>query len=221
MGVLDERIYLPAVLDIELGAARRPRHGEFDVAFATALVQRATQEEDAALELRRHVHAALDAILPAERSEAVQKLLVRLDPFNDGEDGAEAAIVALELGDALCEALGIDQAATSDVIGASGLVRGQCRDLLIGQDDEVLRERFPNEERPAACYLACPEGHCARRTRAAPALERAVRDWRLCGGARRSCLPRAGGLEDQDAGTLFWFQQLDEAARPRGATREA
>jgi hypothetical protein len=42
--------------------------------------------------------------------------------------------------------------------------------------------------------------------------ERIVRAWRLCGGVARHSWPRAGGLEDQDAVFVFWFEQLDRFA---------
>lgn len=44
-----------------------------------------------------------------------------------------------------------------------------------------------------------------------------VSDWALCGGAeRRGMWPRAGALDEQDAATVFWFDEIDRLAREAG-----
>lgn len=56
-----------------------------------------------------------------------------------------------------------------------------------------------------------------------PEAERVARDWVLCGGRAHATWPRPGGLEAQDAGTVFLFAAIDAlvAQEEVRAVREA
>lgn len=182
----------------ELPLAPRPTHGLLDAALVAALTQRALLGCD---ESERRVLAIA--------SEVRQRL------WGDGAaTPPEPATLtqAVELLDAILEAVDVHEAGAATAITFSGILPPGCRDFLVGADGEVLRERTKEERRPDACATGCPDGFCARREGPSVDVQRAIREWRLCGGARRSCLPRAGGLAEQDTATIFLFGELDAAA---------
>jgi hypothetical protein len=89
----------------------------------------------------------------------------------------------------------------------------------------AVRERLPGERAPDPCEFGCLEGESCFVERGFfdPEATAIAQTWALCGGLERRTWPRAGGLEDQDAGTVATLLAIDgmvAAARER-ATSEA
>jgi hypothetical protein len=177
----------------------RPTHGVLDAALAAALAQRA------ALGCKRSAQRLVD-MATAVRDFLWPEVVGCARPSVGGSGDAS------DLLDAVLEAIEVHAAGAATAITFAGILPAGCREFLVGAEGEVLRERTESEPRPADCATGCPEGFCARRELPPVDVLRAVREWRLCGGRRRACLPRAGGLAEQDTATVFFFSELDDAA---------
>lgn len=137
--------------------AGRLTHGAFNVA---AVLEMATA---AAPALVPYVNSTLQAIQP-EASPEVACL----------ED-------AIEVADALCDAIGLTSEAQTELEALVGL-------------------------RPAPAAGGPLSASMSRDA------TRILETWNLCGGRRRTCWPRPGSLDEQDAATVWWFAVLDTAA---------
>ena len=78
-------------------------------------------------------------------------------------------------------------------------------------EGEILRERLPGEPAPNPCDYGCAGEECAAEAGfpVDPEAAAIARTWALCGGRERRCWPRAGALEEQDAGTVALFESID------------
>lgn len=124
---------------------------------------------------------------------------------------------AVEAADAICDRLGITAEARGEMeylLGARSTAG--CSRYLMSPQGEVLRERLEGE-RPGPCGLGCGAGRCLFGREPSPRLAKILREWWLCGGLARMTWPRAGGLEDQDSATVWWFEHIDELVRARPA----
>lgn len=203
----DERLEV-AVPGAGVLRIRRPTFAEFDAALAVRLAQ-VNGVPRAAAELARLVAGALDAI--AERDEVLEGVLARL---REGD-----VDLAVEVADAICDALALTPAMRGEVLRAAGARFAGCREH-VQAEGEPARAWAEGEARPD-CEYDCPPGCCVLELGPSIAAEVVVRDWKLCGGVRRSCWPRPGGLGDQDASVVYWFMILDgfAAAQLAAATQ--
>lgn len=185
------------------GTVRRPRHGDLDAGLVERLATLAPEPgADTALE------------------DLVAQIVTAIVDRPDGvlaEIRAGGVAVAVEVADLIFEALDLTAPMRGQIRALAGARGGQCREHVLGEDGRPLRARLDGDPRPD-CAFGCEAGRCLAERGPSVAAERIVRDWRLCGGARRTCWPRAGGLEDQAAEVVYWFQELDALA---GATEAA
>lgn len=179
---------------------RRPTHGEFDVGKLERLAQLAPRDENAGIALAGYVEAALQACVldPPNGFDAYLEQIDRAD-----------WCLAADAGDAIADALGLTAMRRAEIEMLLGTWNGPCRGHVV----EAGREkRFKLEGEPASCGAQCPEGFCMFERGASLEAEMILRDWLACGGRDRRCLPRGGGLEDQDAAVAYWFQAIDGMA---------
>jgi hypothetical protein len=78
-------------------------------------------------------------------------------------------------------------------------------------DGKPARERLPGERAPDPCDFGCSHADkCFVEAGMFDAEAEAIaRTWALCGGLERRVWPRAGGIQDQDAGVVATFEGID------------
>lgn len=86
----------------------------------------------------------------------------------------------------------------------------QCRIHLL-HNGEPVRPRGENEAGSKACGFGCrsQEPCWIEAGRLDVHVEELTGAWRRCGGRTRTGWPRAGGIADQDAGTVFMLEAID------------
>jgi hypothetical protein len=187
----------------------RPTHGAFDVGLYIELAAISMKKEAAGEWLCRDLLTAL------------RELCHPLPPAVEDRLCSRDVECAISVADAVAEALGLTEAALGALRAAVGQ-RGACGRYLLGQDDEIVRA-YEDGDPPHPCEFDCAPGHCLLDDGVPVEIRLIIRDWKLCGGQSRGSWPKAGGLADQDAATVFWFHELDRLAETelRRGTRQA
>lgn len=74
-----------------------------------------------------------------------------------------------------------------------------------------MRDRSPAEAAAVTCGFGCEAGGPCwiEAGRFDVSVEEIAATYRRCGGKARKLWPRAGGVEDQDAGTVAMFEVID------------